>query len=206
MENYKINGKEYLVEEVSKIEIQDSNPGVYGWTLEYKMRHSNGEFWHMCWGNRIYISKGAALDAAIKIGRNSKEEFRVSPLYKMDSVYMRDFKISQVLDGKSPEDKKLSEMKAWRLKDDITDKDPRVSYTTHGYGLYGFHKKGSIFIQLENGSIIKSGNFSEKSRFIWTTNFLRLVNNKELFEEIELKEEKWLYPHLLKELKNKLKE
>lgn len=198
MESYKVNGKEYLVEEVSKIEIQDSNSGVYGWTLEYKMRHSDGyESWYMSWGNRIYNSKQSALNAAIQIGRNNKEEFRISPLYKMDSSYIRDCKISQVLDGKTPEEKKLSDIKAWKLKDDITDK--------HGYGLYGSHKKGSIFIQLENGSIIKSGNVSEKTRFLWKPNFLKVINNKDLFEEIELKEEKWIYPHLLKELKNKIR-
>jgi hypothetical protein len=69
--------------------------------------------------------------------------------------------------------------------------------------LIGKHKRGSIFIQLENGSIIKSGNVSDKTRFLWSSSFKKLLSS-ELFDEIELKEEKWLYPHLLKELKNKI--
>jgi hypothetical protein len=199
MESYKIKGKEYLVEEVSRIEIQDSNPGVYGWTLEYKSRYS--DTWHMCWGNRIYNSRQSALNASIQIGINSKEEFRISPLYKMDNAYMREFKISQVLDGKTPEDKKLSEIKAWKLKEDIDESGMLSGYAT---SLIGKHKRGSIFIQLENGSIIKSGNVSDKTRFLWSSSFKKLLSS-ELFDEIELKEEKWLYPHLLKELKNKIK-
>jgi hypothetical protein len=194
MESYKIKGKEYLVEEVSRIEIQDSNPGAYGWTLEYKSRYSDS--WHMCWGNRIYNSRQSALNAALQIGMNSKEEFRISPLYKMDNVYMREFKICQVLDGKTPEEKKISEIKAWKLKVDIDES------TLMARGI-GKHKKESIFIKLENGSIIKSGNVSDKTRFIWSSSFKKVLSS-ELFDEIELKEEKWLYPHLLKELKNKI--
>jgi hypothetical protein len=63
------------------------------------------------------------------------------------------------------------------------------------------HKKGSVFIQLENGSIIKCG-YTESVRY-WGSE-KRHLSNKDLFEEVELKDEKWLYPHLLKEIKNKL--
>ena len=64
-------------------------------------------------------------------------------------------------------------------------------------------KRGSIFIQLENGNIIRSGQ-TEKTRYYWK-DIKKHLENSDLFEEIELKDEKWLYPHLLKEVKNKIK-
>ena len=117
MEKYKIKGNEYLLEEVSHIEIQDSIPEtkIYGWTLEYKSYSSNVEFWHTSWTNRIYNSKQSALNAAIQTGL--KEEFRISPLYKMEGGVLRDYKISQLLDDKPKKDKKF-EIKAWKLKVD----------------------------------------------------------------------------------------
>jgi hypothetical protein len=192
MEKYKIKGTEYLIEEVSHIEIQDSFPEtkIYGWTLEYKSRYSsNEEFWHTSWTNRIYNSKQSALNAAIQTGM--KEEFRISPLYKMEGGVLRDYRISQILDDKPKKDKPF-EIKAWKLKvDDFV-------FNEHNKKS---HKKGSVFIQLENGSIIKCG-YTESVRY-WGSE-KRHLSNKDIFEEVELKDEKWLYPHLLKELKNKL--
>jgi hypothetical protein len=195
MEKYKIKGTEYLVEEVSHIEIQDSFPEtkIYGWTLEYKSRYSSSEeFWHTSWTNRIYNSRQSALNAAIQTGM--KEEFRISPLYKMDGGALRDYKISQILDDKPKRDNKF-EIRAWKLKVD------EFIYPEHNKTP---HKRGSVFVQLENGSIIKSG-YTSKSIHYWSSDIKRHLSNKDLFEEIELKDEKWLYPHLLKELKNKLK-
>ena len=194
MEKYKIKGFEYLVEEVSHIEIQDSilETKIYGWTLEYKSRYSsNEEFWHTSWTNRIYNSKQSALNAAIQTGM--KEDFRISPLYKMESGVLRDYKISQILDD-NPKKSKKYEIKAWKLKvDEFIYPEQNTKKP---------HKKGSIFIQLENGSIIKSG-YTSSIRY-WSSTILYHLSNKDLFEEVELKDEKWLYPHLLKEVKNKL--
>jgi hypothetical protein len=195
MEKYKIKGNEYLLEEVSHIEIQDSitETKIYGWTLEYKSYSSNVEFWHTSWTNRIYNSKQSALNAAIQTGM--KEEFRVSPLYKMEGGLLRDYRISQILDDKPKKDKTF-EIKSWKLKVD------EFIYPDHNKKP---HKKGSVFIQLENGSIIKSG-CTSKSVHYWSSDIKQHLSNKDLFEEVELKDEKWLYPHLLKELKKKIKE
>lgn len=196
MEKYKIKGSEYLLEEVSHIEIQDSIPEtrIYGWTLEYKSKYSNqDEIWHMSWTNRIYNSRQSALNAAIQTGM--KEEFRISPLYKMDGGDLRDYKISQILDDKPKRDKKF-EIRAWKLKvDEFIYPEQNTKKP---------HKKGSVFVQLENGSIIKSG-YTTKSIHYWSSSIKQHLLNKDIFEEVELKDEKWLYPHLLKELKNKLK-
>lgn len=192
MEKYKVNNKEFLVEEVSHVEIQDyvEDIKIYGWTLEYKSRYSgNKEFWHMSWTNRIYCSKQAALNAVIQTGM--KEEFRISPLYKMEGGVLRDYKISQVLCDK-PERKK-QEIKAWKLKEDF-------KFTYNGNIT---HKRGSVFIEMENGSIIKSG-VNTPTIHYWNRDLKHHLSNKDLFEEVNLKDEKWLYPHLLKELKVKL--
>jgi hypothetical protein len=193
-----INNKEYLVEEVSHIEIQDpEHTKIYGWTLEYNSKYytnsNEKEFWHMSWTNRIYNSKQSALNAAIQTGM--KEEFRISPLYKMEGGVLRDYKISQVLDDKPKKDKKF-EIKAWKLKVD----DFIYPYNDRNKES---HKKGSIFIQLENGTIVKSGCISKSLRY-WRNDIKKQLSNKDIFEEVELKDEKWLYPHLLKELKLKL--
>ena len=194
-----INNKEYLVEEVSHIEIQDpvEHTKIYGWTLEYNSKYytnsNEKEFWHMSWTNRIYNSKQSALNAAIQTGL--KEEFRISPLYKMEGGVLRDYKISQVLDDKPKKDKKF-EIKAWKLKVD----DFIYPYNDRNKES---HKKGSIFIQLENGTIVKSGCISKSLRY-WRNDIKKQLSNKDIFEEVELKDEKWLYPHLLKELKLKL--
>lgn len=195
MEKYKIKDTEYLLEEVSHIEIQESitEAKIYGWTLEFKSNNSKNEHWYISWTNRIYNSRQSALNAAIQTG--IKKEFRISPLYKMEGGILRDYKISQILEDNPKKDKKF-EIKSWKLKADEfiypeNNKKP--------------HKKGSIFIQLENGSIIKSG-YTSRSIHYWSGDIKKHLSNKDLFEEVELKDEKWLYPHLLKELKNKIKE
>jgi hypothetical protein len=101
------------------LEVTVEHTKIYGWTLEYNSKYytnsNEKEFWHMSWTNRIYNSKQSALNAAIQTGM--KEEFRISPLYKMEGGVLRDYKISQVLDDKPKKDKKF-EIKAWKLKVD----------------------------------------------------------------------------------------
>ena len=200
MEKYSVNKKEYLLEEYSHIEIQDEllDTKIYGWTLEFKSQYQykNMESWFSSWTNRIYCSKQSALDAAIKIG--NKEEFRISPLYKMEGGVLRDYKISQILeDSVSNKDNKKSknvyEIKSWKLTEDFE------------MNLYGKHKKGSVFIQLEDGNIIKSGTSIEKTKRWLMTTFIPHAKQLGIIQEIEIKDEKWLHPHLLKELKLKYK-
>ena len=200
MEKYSVNKKEYLLEEYSHIEIQDEllDTKIYGWTLEFKSQYQykNMESWFSSWTNRNYCSKQSALDAAIKIG--NKEEFRISPLYKMEGGVLRDYKISQILeDSLSNKDNKKSknvyEIKSWKLTEDFE------------MNLYGKHKKGSVFIQLEDGNIIKSGTSIEKTKRWLMTTFIPHAKQLGIIQEIEIKDEKWLHPHLLKELKLKYK-
>ena len=182
----KVNGKEYLTEEIATYQCEDPNTDmqVYGWVIEFKFKDSN--IWSNYWTNKIYNSKSSAENALIQIPKyNIQEEYRILPLYRLQGSVLRDFKIKQVLG--EVKKKKPHELKAWKsLKD----------FERHGKK----HKRGSIFIQLQNGTIVKSGQ-NEKTVYIWNSDFKLKLKEKKLFEEIELKDEKWLHPHLLKEVK-----
>jgi hypothetical protein len=186
----KVNGKEHLIEEIISYQVEDPNPDmeVYGWVIELKTK--NIDFWVSYWTNKIYNSKTSAENAIIQIPKYDDEEYRIVPLYRLQGSSLRDFKLKKVL-GEVKE-KKPQELKAWKsLKD---------------FEMYkNTHKTGSIFIQLENGRIIKSGQ-NEKTVNIWGVDFKNIkLKDETLFEEVQLKDEKWLHPHLLKEVKSLLK-
>ena len=182
----KVNGKEHITEEITTYQCEDPNPDmdVYGWVIEFKFKDS--DIWSNYWTNKIYNSKSSAENALIQIPKyNLQEEYRILPLYRLQGSTLREFKLKQIL-GEVKE-KKPQELKAWKsLKD----------FERHGKK----HKRGSVFIQLENGTIVKSGQ-NEKTVYMWNSDFKLKLKEKKLFEEIELKDEKWLHPHLLKEVK-----
>lgn len=188
----KVNNKEYLIDKSELVfqfeESQDLVP--YGYTIERKYANLN---WHNYWTNTIYCSLQSALNAIIQIPKGS-EEYRVVPLYRLQGSELREYRIKEVLGEQKTKEQRLKEIKAWKLKNDFE----------YPVGLKNkIIKRGSVFIQLENGTIIKSGQ-TEKTKY-WGNDIKKYLENSDLFEEIELKDEKWLYPHLLKELKNKIK-
>lgn len=200
-----INNSEYTIDGASiKVQSTAEDVQVYGWTLEQRYKYNNEwSSWHTHYNHRIYNSKESAIDASIKIGNLNHEEFRITPLYKMSDPQYREYKIDKILNNSNT--KKTYEIKGWRLKEDY-------DYFVHPTnGSKYTHKKGSVFIQLENGRIIKSGNFVDPTyrtgitpKSTTGTWFDTMIKNGFL-EEIEIKDEKWLHPHLLKGLKNKLK-
>jgi hypothetical protein len=191
----KVNNKEYLIDKSELVIQVGENEGLvpYGYSIEQKYKNLN---WHTYWTNTIYSSLQSALNAIIQIPKGSEEEYRVVPLYRLQGSALREYKINEVLGDQKTKGQRLKEIKAWKLKNDfeypIGLKKPNII------------KRGSVFIQLENGTIIKSGQ-SEKTIRYWRSDIKKHLENSDLFEEIELKDEKWLYPHLLKELKNKIK-
>jgi hypothetical protein len=189
----KVNNKEYLIEKTDLIvKVEESqNMTPYGYSIEYKFNNSS---WVTYWTNIIYSSLHSALNAIVQIPKSNKEEYRIVPLYRMEGAALRDYKISEILGETKSNKQKLNDIKAWKLKKDF-------EYPV-GLSNPNIIKRGSVFIEMENGTIIKSGQ-TEKTKYFWR-DIKKHLSDKDLFEEVDLKDEKWLYPHLLKELKNKI--
>ena len=184
----KVNNKEYSIEkgEISVNVLENSELKPYGYTIERK--YNSG--WHTYWTNKIYSSLSSALNAIQQIPKGLHEEYRVVTLYRMSEYQTREYKIKEVLGDIKSKKERLKEIKAWKAKEDFEYPKNRIN------------KKGSIFIEFYN-SIIKSGQ-SQKTEYYWNSEIKKHLSNKDLFELIELKDEKWLHPHLLKELKEKI--
>lgn len=113
----------------------------------------------------------------------------------MGNDELRDYKIDLLLSEQTP--KKPYQIKAWKVIEDC-EVNYKNSHLTYKY------KKGTLFIQLENGSII---NIRDHSKGIHRQDGYQLKNDlipNGLVKEVELTEEKWAHPHLLKELRNKI--
>lgn len=198
-----INNIKHVIEDSLFIKVQSSadDVSVYGWSLEtrYQMRQGEWTSWYTYFNHRIYNTKESAIDASIKAGLTNRpdRECRVIPLYRMTEPQYRDYKIDKLLGA----DKKREtfEIKGWKLKEDYEwYRNPHTNNTV-------IHKKGTVYIQLENGDVVKSGTANE---YTWRLGRTKLINElipKNLVEEISITDEKWLHPHLLKELKIKLK-
>lgn len=199
---YDIGGTRYAVSDSMDIEVQ-SHAGdvyVYGWTLEVRWKH--GDDWHpwmTYWNHRIYQSQKSAIDATTKIYLNYKGEdyqWRIAPLYKMNVPEYRQYKIDQLLSNKSSE-RKESEIKAWRVKE-----DHQIQFS-NGYGVEV--KRGEIFLQMSNQNIVRVATCSESTKFGQGYLIRNYLIPRDIVEEFDIREEKWIHPHLCKELKKRLK-
>lgn len=198
---YTINNKIYAIADSQPIKIQAiaDDVSVYGWTLEirYKM---NGEWcsWFTYWNNRIYNSRGSALEAATKVYPSYQEgyEFRISPLYKMNELQFRDYKIDQLLSTNTTKKPNVCEIKAWKIKDDC-----EVNYKQTNRS--DKFKKGTMFIQMEDGRICNIKNQIEPIGNSYKYQLFNSLIPSGLVEEVDIKNEKWAHPHLCKELKIK---
>jgi len=199
-EYYDINGKRFAIADTMDIKVQASadDVQVYGWTLEVRWKH-NGEWhqWMAYWNHRIYQTRQSALDAAIKVypSYHKDYEWRIAPLYKMNEPQWRDYQIDQLLND-NPHQKKEKEIKAWR----VIEEHEEIFNNTNKVNI----KKGTIFIQLGNGRIIKASTTTEPSHY-GIGYVLKYLIAKEKVVEIDIRNEKWIHPHLCKELKTKLK-
>ena len=120
-------------------------------------------------------------------------EYRVKPLYVLGNDELRDYKIDLLINEENP--KKQYKIQAWKVIEDC-----EVNYKNLRTYKY---KKGTLFIQLENGSII---NIRDHSKGIHRYDGHQLKNDlipNGLVKEVELQDEKWAHPHLIKELRGK---
>ncbi len=196
-----INGKRYVSDDtiICKVQTQSDDVEIYGWTLQsrYELLSHGWTQWTSESNNRIYQSRSSAIDAAIKIFKNKSDryEWRISPLYVMSQPQFRDYKIDRLLSEDNP--KKADEMKTWRVIEDKT--------ITNQHGYKTSYKKDDIYIQIGD-SIIKSATCKDRHYHCWGNEYLILKKDMtQICEEIDIKNEKWIYPHLTKELKLKLK-
>jgi hypothetical protein len=198
---YTLFNKNWAIEESIDFQTQAIAEGMrpYGWTFEVRWKDNSGEWytWQSYWNRKIYYSVHTATEAALKcyISKNHGYEWRVKPLYAMEQQEYRNFKIDKLLGGPTQEPKKY-EIKGWKVKEDC-----EVEYNNGNKTKY---KKGTLFIQLENGDIIQMKNTRESPR----TGKYQLFNDLipgGFVEEVKIEDEKWSHPHLLKEVKNKLK-
>jgi hypothetical protein len=191
----RVNKKEYLIESgeliVNLSEIDETySKLVYGYSIEVNwsgdLKSENN--WHTYYTNKIYCSEKSAIDAILQIPKTGKESFRLVTLYRMSNMDFREYKINKILDSEvnSLNNTNLKP-KAWKAKQDFNID-------------HFFIKRGSIFVKLGN-RIIQSSKTQRTINFKYLNKHLK---NSEFFEEIELKDEKWLYPHLLKEFKEAL--
>ena len=199
---YTIGNRIYKVEDFDSIKVQSQadDVEVYGWTLETRYKH-NGEWcdWFTYWNHRIYTTRHSALDAATKVFISNREgyEWRICPLYRMTQPQYREWKIEQLISENEPI-KKTFQIRAWKVKEqleiDMNNGNKRI------------FKKGSLIIQKEQGSYIEVQNQTDGLIGFWYSNLLRedfIPNGK--VEEVDIKNEKWVHPHLCKELKTKIK-
>lgn len=182
-----VDGIDYSIDDFDVVKVQsvDSDIRPYGWTIEMRRNDSDAYFWYTYHTNKIYSSHSSAMSALISVRKfyQGDYDFRITAIYAMDQNFYRNYKINKLFDENQLPVKKY-EIKAWKSLKDKT-----------------------VFIQLENGRIIKAGGPNDATsdgtfrRFLFDE-----LMPKGLVEEIELKDEKWLYPHLLRELKTKIKQ
>lgn len=197
---YNIGNKNYAIEESTTIKVQSQaeDISVYGYSLECRGKYQDGTIhphWFTYWNHRIYQTMSSAIDAGIKVASWTQYEYRVVPLYKMDVPQFRDYKIDKLLSDDMKPSKKY-EIKAWKVKEDFELKSN---------GILNKFKKGTIYIQMESGYIMKTGNFRDKTEYRDRYQLYNILIPNNIVEEIDISNEKWIHPHLVKELKTKLK-
>jgi hypothetical protein len=114
----------------------------------------------------------------------------------MNQMEYRSFKLDKLFSDNNPDSKKY-EVKGWKVKEDV-----EIEYNNGNKFKY---KKGTLFIQLEDGSIFRVNKPSDPTS-IGDHYQLKhnLIPNKQVVE-VDILDEKWAHPHLIKELKLKFK-
>jgi len=186
-----IVGEEFTV----KVEEVNKDFKIYGWVIE-KIYDGHFVTTH---NSKIYHSKYSAQEALSIIYKSSGCEYVIAPIYRLNKSELRDVKINSLLTV----EKQKQEIKSWKLNVDLNLEN--LPLGNHNRDMLNGLKRGTVFIRLENGNVIISGNNRNPTRYPFrlfrdVDNLLKLG----VLDEVELKDEKWLYPHLIKELKSKL--
>jgi hypothetical protein len=204
-ESINIGNKIYAIESTSYVPVQEVpfDRKVYGWTLETRYKDNRGNYYPWCiYSNKkVYSTRSSAIEAGIKISKvsyyASKDiEYRVGALYMMDTMEWRDYKINEILTSTTREIDYT--IQAWKVKDDfVYEWGPNISKSQTTY------KKGTLFIKYGN-EILISGTPSDFTRRGMNYTFDTLKEKGLQFEEVDIMNEKWVHPHLIIEIKNKL--
>jgi len=192
-----VDSKEYIIDDSLDVKIQHTSADIkpYGWAIESRTNYNgNWTEWYNHWNHRIYNSKDSAMGAYLKMYKSQNWEYRIIPLYRLDKEYERQCKIERIFSEK--EEPKKYELKAWKLKEEYEWYNYQNNSVTF--------PKNTVFIQLENGNIIKKSNSIDPTSQIDRGKLKKMIDGG-LVDEVELKDEKWLYPHLLKVVKEKIK-
>lgn len=194
-----VNNKEYLIEKSVTLPIQHtpSDVKIYGWCIECRWRRNNGEWynWFNYWNHKIYQSRESAIDASIKISKsfNDREfEYRVAALYKMEMMQYREYKIDQLLNNNQKTTEKV--MTTYKLKEDQVITYPNSTYT---------YKKNTLFIKRGKYDVIMCATPTKPTRFLGNSRLDDFLKNG-LVEEVDILNEKWYHPHLIKPIKDKV--
>ena len=199
---YRLFNRNWVVEKSINFQTQAVAEGMkpYGWTVEVRWKDNKGDWynWETYWNRKIYYSVNSATEAALKfyMAKSHAYEWRVKPLYVMDQQEYRNFKLDKLLGENSTQEPKKYEIIGWKVKEDC-----EIEYNNGNKSQY---KKGTLFIQLESGDIIQIKNSRENTRAGRYQLFNDLIP-RGFVEEVKIEDEKWSHPHLLKEVKNKLK-
>lgn len=199
---YTLFNKNWAVEESINFQTQAVAEGMmpYGWAVEVRWKDNKGEFypWQAYWNRKIYYSASSATEAALKfyVSTSNGYEWRVKPLYSMEQQEYRNFKLDKLLGENSTQEPKKYEILGWKVKEDC-----EIEYKN---GVKSRYKRGTLFIQLESGDIIQIKNSRENTRSDRYQLFNDLIPGG-FVEEVKIEDEKWSHPHLLKEVRNKLK-
>lgn len=192
-----VDSKEYIIDDSLDVKIQHTSADIkpYGWAIESRTNYNgNWTEWYNHWNHRIYNSKDSAMGAYLKMYKSQNWEYRIIPLYRLDKEYERQCKIERIFSEK--EEPKKYELKSWKLKEEYEWYNYQNNSVTF--------PKNTVFIQLENGNIIKKSNSIDPTSQIDRGKLKKMIDGG-LVDEVELKDEKWLYPHLLKVVKEKIK-
>jgi hypothetical protein len=207
-ESINIGNKIYAIESTSYVPVQEVpfDRKVYGWTLETRYKDNRGNYYPWCiYSNKkVYSTRSSAIEAGIKISKvsyyASKDiEYRVGALYMMDTMEWRDYKINEILVS-SPREIDYT-IQAWKVKEDFVNEwGPNTITSSKSKITY---KKGTLFIKYGDDILI-SGTSNSFTRHGMNYTFANLKSKGCLFEEVDIMNEKWVHPHLIIDIKNKL--
>ena len=172
-----------------QITSSDEGLQIYGWIVEYKWPGTENR-WYQHYNHKIYDKKELAIDVINQLRLNRSwrlpdrtVEYRIRPIYIADQSHYRNIVINRLLTG-NPEKKK--EIKFFKLKEE-----------------YVFNKtkyiKGQIFGQIDKNCVWKLATPTEKSQYDHRYTFSHIPMDK--LEEVDIKNEKWVHPHINKEIK-----
>ena len=120
-----INNIIYYIEKKDQISIQSDPTDVkpYGWTIEFRWKHRDTwTNWQQYWTKKTYDTKSSATMASIEIKKHWTErecEWRISALYKMDSMQYRDYTIDILLStDQKPKVENPKSLQFFKLKED----------------------------------------------------------------------------------------